>query len=179
MSLSKILLSTMIALVLVGLAADTAVGCALCGCRRRKRAAMEKLRMMKHEDHGHKEHGHGGNGDVRLDPGTPTVSTAGLMALHRSGVPMSIVDARTGKYDDGTRIPRARWLPADASNRRIRRSLPSRHRLVVTYCSNLKCPASAMLAKKLHTMGYKNVIEYPYGIQGWTEAGYPTRKHEK
>ena len=115
-----------------------------------------------------------GEGDIRLNPHEATVSTAGLSALQRARVPFTLLDARSGKYDDGSRIPGARSLNASSTERQIRRLLRSRRRLVVTYCSNLKCPASAMLVKKLRGMGYENVIEYPYGIQGWREAGLPT-----
>ena len=43
--------------------------------------------------------------------------------------------------------------------------------LVVTYCANLKCPASHKLAEHLGKLGYTNVVEYPYGIEGWATAG--------
>ena len=108
------------------------------------------------------------------DPMEPTVSTAGLKVLLDSKTRMVLLDARSGKYDDGHRIPGARSLDAGADAKRIQRTLRSKKGLVVTYCSNLKCPASASLAKRLRTLGYRNVIEYPYGIQGWREAGYNT-----
>ena len=50
--------------------------------------------------------------------------------------------------------------------------LTSKDALIVTYCSNLKCPASRMLAKRLAKLGYRNILEYPYGIAGWIEAGH-------
>ena len=42
----------------------------------------------------------------------------------------------------------------------------------MTYCSNLKCPASSRLARRLRELGYTSVLEYPYGIEGWTKAGH-------
>ena len=54
--------------------------------------------------------------------------------------------------------------------------IPSKNSLVVTYCSNPKCPASGMLAANLKKLGYKTVLEYPHGIEGWVAAG---QKHEK
>lgn len=115
-------------------------------------------------------------GDVRLKAEVPTVSTAGLVALRNAGVAMTILDARSGKYDDGLRIPKARALAADADEKLIRRMLRNRKRLIVTYCASLSCPASAKLAERLKSLGYGNVIEYPYGIKGWKEMGLPTRQ---
>jgi len=50
--------------------------------------------------------------------------------------------------------------------------LPGKDALIVTYCSNLKCPASSRLARRLRELGYTSVLEYPYGIEGWTKAGH-------
>ncbi len=101
------------------------------------------------------------------------INTSGLKALLDSGAKVHILDARSGKYDDGRRIPGAESLAASATEEQAEKALPSKDALVVTYCSNLKCPASAMLAKRLKGLGYKNVIEYRHGIEGWANAGYP------
>lgn len=42
---------------------------------------------------------------------------------------------------------------------------------MVTYCSNLKCPASHMLGERLRRLGYANVLEYREGIDGWLAGG--------
>ncbi|KKM05617.1 hypothetical protein LCGC14_1752310, partial [marine sediment metagenome] len=39
------------------------------------------------------------------------------------------------------------------------------------YCVNLKCPASKNLYIHLKKLGYKNVLEYPFGIERWLESG--------
>jgi rhodanese-related sulfurtransferase len=54
--------------------------------------------------------------------------------------------------------------------------LPDKQALVVTYCANLKCPASQMLAERLRTLGYSNVLEYHEGIKGWIDAGNAIEK---
>ncbi|MDD5677031.1 MAG: hypothetical protein PHW60_03440 [Kiritimatiellae bacterium] len=51
----------------------------------------------------------------------PEITTAALKTLMDSGAPMILVDARTGKYDDGRRIPGALSLdpmPRTTSSRR-------------------------------------------------------------
>ncbi|HOT27162.1 MAG TPA: rhodanese-like domain-containing protein [Candidatus Ozemobacteraceae bacterium] len=100
------------------------------------------------------------------------ITTEGLKALLSSGVPLHILDARSGKYDDGRRIPGAKSLNAESKVSTILRMLPEKEALIVTYCSNLKCPASGKLFEHLKSLGYKNLIEYPEGIQGWLSAGH-------
>ena len=94
-----------------------------------------------------------------------------LAALIAAKAPMTILDARSGKYDDGKRVPGAKSLNADSTEDEIKTVLPDKSALVVTYCANLKCQASPKLADKLMKMGYMNVIEYPEGIEGWQKAG--------
>jgi len=101
------------------------------------------------------------------------IGTDVLDALLRSGVPLTVLDARTGQYDDGKRIPGAKSLSPQATEAEALALIPNKEALVVTYCSNLKCPASKMLAENLHKLGFKNVLEYPHGIAGWIEAGHP------
>ena len=105
---------------------------------------------------------------------TPTegvINTEALAAMLRTKVPMTLLDARAGKYDDGRRIPGAVTLAPTAKNEEVRVLLPDKTALVVTYCVDLKCPASHLLGEKLRSMGYVNVLEYHEGIMGWSGAG--------
>ncbi len=102
-----------------------------------------------------------------------TVDTSGLKKLVDVKTPLVLVDARSGKWDDGKRIPGAIAVAPDASAETIAEALPDKDQLIVTYCSNLKCPASKVLSESLIKLGYKNVLKYPEGIQGWIEAGQP------
>jgi len=83
---------------------------------------------------------------------------------------MVIFDARSGKYDDGRRIPGAKSLSAESTAEEVAKLIPAKGALVVTYCTNTHCPASSMLAAHLRKLGYANVVEYPYGIEGWAAA---------
>ncbi|NJK98387.1 MAG: rhodanese-like domain-containing protein [Bacteroidales bacterium] len=44
---------------------------------------------------------------------------------------------------------------------------------IVVYCSNYDCSASPTAAKKLVSLGYKNVFDYEGGKKEWKEAGLP------
>jgi rhodanese-related sulfurtransferase len=101
----------------------------------------------------------------------PTLDTAALAALLKSEKPPLVLDARSGKWDDGRRIPGTKSLNATATDEEIAKVAPDKGAKIVTYCSGLTCPASGQLVEKLRKLGYTNVIEYPAGVAGWTEAG--------
>ena len=107
------------------------------------------------------------------------ISTAALKTLLSAGAQVTVLDARTGKYDDGRRIPGAASLSPQASAEDAAKLIKSKDSLVVTYCANLQCPASAMLAKRLAELGYKNILAYPHGIAGWADSGNKVEQASK
>ncbi len=44
---------------------------------------------------------------------------------------------------------------------------------IVVYCSNYDCSASPTAAKKLESLGFKNVLDYEGGKKEWKDAGMP------
>lgn len=82
-----------------------------------------------------------------------------------------ILDARSGKWDNGQRIPGAKSLSSKSSDAEIAKMLPNKDAAILTYCNHTKCPASNMLVIKLKSLGYTNISEYPEGIKGWKAAG--------
>ena len=104
------------------------------------------------------------------------INTEALEALMRVKTPMTVLDARAGKYDDGNRLPGAKALAPDAAEAQVAAMLPDKQALVVTYCMNPKCPASHMLGERLRKLGYVNVLEYHEGIEGWMAAGNTVEK---
>jgi rhodanese-related sulfurtransferase len=108
--------------------------------------------------------------------GYTKIDTDGLDKLIQSGEEFVLIDARSGKYDDGRRIGSAKQLAATASEEEIAKALPNKDAKIVAYCSSKKCPASAMLLDRLATLGYKDLVKYPDGIGGWADAGKPVKK---
>ncbi|MFW5738626.1 MAG: rhodanese-like domain-containing protein [Spirochaetota bacterium] len=47
---------------------------------------------------------------------------------------------------------------------------------IVVYCHDEECNASPIAAKKLESMGFTNVVEFPGGKKAWREAGYPVEE---
>lgn len=112
-----------------------------------------------------------GEGRHRMEMTEARIDTPTLAAMIKAGTPMTLLDARSGKYDDGRRIPGAKSLNAESSAEDVAKVVPDKGSLVVTYCTNLQCPASHKLAEHLKKLGYANVVEYPFGIEGWAAAG--------
>ena len=105
------------------------------------------------------------------------LTTNALASLLGSGKKVTLLDARSGKWDDGRRIPGAKALAANATTAQVAAAAGlDKDAPIVTYCTNLKCGASKRLATALRTLGYTNVREYPEGIDGWQEAGKTVSK---
>lgn len=101
------------------------------------------------------------------------IDTAALAMLFRSDAEAVIVDARLPEVDHGKRIPGAIHLHTKTPEEDIRSAIGSENALIVAYCSNIHCPMSSNMAKRLREMGYENVLVYHDGLDGWTAAGYP------
>ncbi len=115
---------------------------------------------------------------IQAEAAQPTIGTDALAALIRAKAPVTVLDARSGKFDDGRRIPGAKALAPNADEATIAATAGAKDGLIVTYCSNPKCPASKHLADRLRSLGYTNVIKYPDGIDGWAAAGLEVTKVE-
>ena len=108
-----------------------------------------------------------------------SITPEGLKVMLSAGTPVVVLDARSGKYDDGRRIPGAKSLDAKSTAEDVAKAIPSKDSLVVTYFANVKCPAGGLLAAHLSELGYKNIIELPVGIEGWVKAGNEVTQAEK
>ena len=119
--------------------------------------------------------------DEPVKPSTKyaAISTAALAALLRSGTDIVLLDARSGKYDDGRRLPGAKALSDKATEEEALAAIGSKDKLVVAYCTNLKCPASKRLANRLVELGFENVMKYPEGIDDWEAKGHKVEKEKK
>jgi rhodanese-related sulfurtransferase len=84
-----------------------------------------------------------------------------------------VVEALAAPYYDDTHLPGARNLPHDSDDATIATVLPDRDATVVVYCSNLACPNSTILSRRLAQLGYSDVREYEGGKEDWIAAGLP------
>jgi rhodanese-related sulfurtransferase len=121
-----------------------------------------------------------GDGPCAVEkPAAPaTIGTATLAELIKAKQPLAILDARSGKWDDGRRLPGARSVTAESTDAEIAAALPNKDQMIVTYCGGLKCPLSHALAERLRALGYSKVVEYSEGIAGWVAAGQPVEQRK-
>ena len=106
-----------------------------------------------------------------IHDGVPLIGFETLKALASTNAPIAIVDARSGKWYDGTRIKGAVQYTED-----FEKNHPDKNQIIVVYCSNYKCPASVKVAKELIAKGYTNVLDYKGGLQEWLDMKMEVEK---
>lgn len=93
-----------------------------------------------------------------------------LKILIDSKIPMTILDGRGEKWDDGRRIPGAQLTHYEKDINEIGKLIPGKDKLVVVYCGSAQCPVGGRLAEKLVVNGYQYVLEYKGGIKEWADS---------
>ncbi len=56
---------------------------------------------------------------------------------------------------------------------RAQQLLPDKSQPVIVHCSGMGCQASTRAARKLESLGYKEVHDFKAGLEGWEQAGLP------
>ena len=88
------------------------------------------------------------------------------------GEKLVLVDALSAKHYDSSHLPGAINLPYEFVDE-AETVLPDKDAEIVVYCMNPDCEASTEEARELEEMGYRNVLHYAEGKQGWLRAGLP------
>lgn len=102
-----------------------------------------------------------------------TISRDEIRARMASGASMTLVEALPEKYYRSGHLPGAINIPLAEVEARATELLPDRDALIVVYCASLACRNSALAARTLGQLGYRNVREFAAGKQDWSEAGLP------
>jgi len=110
---------------------------------------------------------------AKTTDGYKEITTEKLKSMIDAKAPMMILDAR--KKNDGGLIPGAKPLAYNATDKEVKDFLKMvpKDMMIVVYCSNVYCPVSKYLAKRLVILGYTNVYKYPDGLSGWLDMKYP------
>ena len=95
-----------------------------------------------------------------------------LKAKMDRGEKFVLVDALSAKHYDSSHLPDAINLPYEFVDE-AETVLPDKDAEIVVYCMNPNCEASTEEACELEEMGYRNVLHYAEGKQGWLRAGLP------
>ncbi len=95
--------------------------------------------------------------------------------LSESAKPV-LVDVREESEWNKGHLPGAIHLSKGIIERDIEKIIPDLNASVILYCGGGY--RSALAAKNLQEMGYKNIISMDGGFRGWCEAGYPVVHEE-
>ena len=82
-----------------------------------------------------------------------------------------LLEALPEKYFNQGHLPGAMNVPHDISDNKILEILPDRTAEIITYCANRPCANSEILAERLVELGYKNVLDFYDGKEGWVKSG--------
>ncbi|WP_458701213.1 rhodanese-like domain-containing protein [Sulfurospirillum sp. 1307] len=103
-----------------------------------------------------------------VEVATPVVSSA---MKKNSAV---IIDARPHKMFLGATIPGAISIP-DTKVEELQGRFPAdKNTPIITFCGGYHCGKSHVIARKLLSLGYKNVKVYAGGMPAWKKSGLPT-----
>lgn len=102
-----------------------------------------------------------------------TITADALKARMDAGEAILIVEALPARYYDAEHLPGAINLPHDEIRLLAPSALPDRDASIVVYCASTECQNSSIAARTLVAAGYRKVMEFVEGKQGWKDAGYP------
>jgi molybdopterin/thiamine biosynthesis adenylyltransferase/rhodanese-related sulfurtransferase len=95
-------------------------------------------------------------------------------ATAQNGAGAALVDVRErDEWLDGF-IPGARWIPRGFLELRIEEQLPDKDKPVILYCAG--GTRSALAARSLKELGYRDVKSLAGGFAAWKRAGQPFEK---
>ena len=104
---------------------------------------------------------------------TNTITRQEITELLEAGTPLQLVDTLRPLHFDQAHLPGAVLIEMETVAEQAPALLPDRDALVITYCSNVACQNSRVVAEKLAKLGYTNVRRYEAGKQDWIVAGLP------
>jgi rhodanese-related sulfurtransferase len=100
------------------------------------------------------------------------ISREELKAKMDRGDDFVLVEALSRRHYEMSHLPGAINLPYEFIDD-AERMLPDKRAEIVIYCMNEECEASREEARELEEMGYRHVLHYAGGKQGWIKAGLP------
>jgi len=83
-----------------------------------------------------------------------------------------LIDSLSKESFCAKHIPGSINIPANKIREYAEIILPDKNQSMVVYCKNVSCKTSDHAAETLISLGYKNVIHYPEGLEGWEKEGF-------
>jgi rhodanese-related sulfurtransferase len=100
------------------------------------------------------------------------ISREKLKAKMDRGDGFVLVEALSRRHYESIHLPGAVNLPYEFVDE-AEKVLPDKHAEIIVYCMNEECEASREEARELEEMGYRHVLHYAGGKEGWIKAGLP------
>ena len=99
------------------------------------------------------------------------IDTSELAARLGGAEPPLVAEVLGPQYFDAGHLPGAVNLPLEGFADRAQRALPNKAAEIVVYCASVTCQNSDIAARKLMSLGYRNVRLYRGGKAAWKDAG--------
>lgn len=107
----------------------------------------------------------------QVKSGIKEISAAQTQELLAGASPPALVDVRErDEYEQGF-VSGASWIPRGFLELRVEDEMPERERPVILYCA--AGSRSALAARSLEEMGYREVYSLAGGFRAWKTAGLP------
>lgn len=103
---------------------------------------------------------------------TTEISVRELAQRIASGDPPLIAEILGPAYFASGHLPHALNLPLEGFAERAAQLFPDKRADIVVYCASSTCQNSHVAARKLASMGYRNVRVFAGGKAAWQEAGH-------
>jgi len=104
------------------------------------------------------------------------VSKEQLLEMMENKESFKLVEVLSEESFGEGHLPSAINIPANQIEEKVDELLPNKDEKVIVYCSNFTCGASTGFARKLQSMGYKDVWDYKGGKKDWQMADLPLVK---
>jgi rhodanese-related sulfurtransferase len=89
-----------------------------------------------------------------------------------------LVEALSRRHYETSHLPGAINLPYEFIDD-AEKVLPDKRAEIVVYCMNEECESSREEARELEEMGYRHVLHYAGGKEGWIKVGLPVVSRRK
>jgi rhodanese-related sulfurtransferase len=103
-----------------------------------------------------------------------TISRDEVQQKIDNGGDVALIETLPAESFEDFHLPGAVNVPLDEQfEEHIQQEVPDKNQEVVVYCASSDCDASVKAARKLQSMGYKQIYDYEAGKADWKAAGLP------
>lgn len=108
-----------------------------------------------------------------------TITAEELKQKKERGEDFLLINTLSEDSFESTHIPDAINIPQESDDfvQRVEERAGSKDKPIVVYCASEQCQSSHHGAEKLEEAGFRNVIDFEAGAEGWKSAGLELVSH--